>query len=112
MCQCQPGGGLDRQAVHPQLRDAGGGEGPGLLIPGREQDGYAFGVQPAGRERQGVGRLLVEPLCVIHEAQYAAVAGDLGEQRRYACADEEPVAHRRRGCVSKSDRDPSGTRQA
>ena len=71
-------------------------------ITGAEQHGDGFGVQPAGSERQGLGRGLVQPLRIVDQAQQRLVRGHVGQQAQNGQADMETI---RRAAQPQAERD-------
>jgi hypothetical protein len=53
-----------------------------------------LGEEASGDEAQDLGRGLVEPLRVVHDADERLPVGDLGEQRQRREPDEKPIRRR------------------
>jgi len=79
-----------RQAPDRHLRDPGQRE-VGIDASSGEHQGDRLRRQTAGDEPEHLGRGLVEPLRVVHEAHERTVGGCLGEQAEHRQPEQEPV---------------------
>jgi len=71
-------------------------------VAGAEHHGDRFGVQPAGDEGQDLGGGLVQPLCIVDQAQQRLVGGYVRHQGQDGESDQEAV---RRGAGTQAERD-------
>ena len=86
---------VDSQPAHPELGEPGQ---LGLLVglADREDQAHRFGGEPAGHELQRLGRGLVQPLRVVHDADQGLLLGHLGQEGQHRQAQQEAVWHRAR----------------
>jgi len=93
----QRAGGVSVQAREAKLLDAGGGERVDVVVAGGKQQHHPLGLEPPGGEGERVGRRLVQPLRIVHQADQRPLLGDLGEQAERAHRDQEAVVAVGRG---------------
>ena len=62
----------------------------------REHETHRLGQQPASDERERQCRGLIEPLCVVHDAQQRVLFSHLRHQAEHGEADQETVRRRTR----------------
>ena len=62
-----------------------------VVVAGGDQQDDPLGLEPPGREGEGVGRRLVQPLGVVDQADQRPLLGHLGEQAQRAHTDQEAV---------------------
>ncbi len=63
----------------------------------RDEHHHGLRVQPARRNRQRLGRCLVEPLGVLDDAQERLLLGDVGQKAEHGEADQEAIRRNARG---------------
>lgn len=73
----------------------------GVGLPHGEHQGDALRVQTPGREGEGTRGRLVEPLCVVDDAQQCLLLGGLGQQPQQGQPHEERA---RRGRAAQAER--------
>jgi hypothetical protein len=62
-----------------------------VVVAGGDQQHDPLGLQPPGGEGERIGRRLVEPLRVVHQADQRPLLGHLREQAQRAHTDQEAV---------------------
>ncbi len=87
-------GGLVVERAEDELVEAGRGEVGGVAVADGEQHRDRFGRQAPGDEQQDVGRVGVEPVGVVHDAQDRSHRRRLGEEAEHRDADGEAVLAR------------------
>jgi hypothetical protein len=87
----QSGGGVGIQPGEVKLSEAGGRERMEVVIVGGDQQHDPFGLEPSGSEGKRVGRRLVQPLRIVHQADQWPLLGHLREQAQRAHTNQEPV---------------------
>ena len=84
------------EARDVQLGQAGPVEAAHVVVAGREHDADGLGVEPAGGERQGVGRRRVEPVGIVDDAEHGRGLRSHGKEAQHRGADQEAVVTGRR----------------
>ena len=84
------------EARDAQLRQAGPVEAADVVVAGREHDADGLGVEPAGGERQGVGRRRVEPVGIVDDGEHGRGLRGHGKEAQHRGADQEAVVTGRR----------------
>jgi hypothetical protein len=87
----QSAGGVGIQPGEVKLSEAGGRERVEVVIAGGDQQHDPFGLEPSGSEGQRVGRRLVQPLRIVHQADKWPLLGHLREQAQRAHTNQEAV---------------------
>ena len=82
------------QASQPQLGQAFQECRPGSGFPHGEDHHDGVGVQAAGQERQGGGRLVIQPVRVVDQAEQRLGRGAGGQQPQRREPDQEAVGRR------------------
>jgi hypothetical protein len=84
---------LLRQPGQAQLREPGQPARRRRGLPDGKDDGDGVGVQAPRHERQDIGRLLVQAVRVIDQAQQGLAGGLPGQQPQRGQADEKTMGH-------------------
>jgi hypothetical protein len=63
-------------------------------LAGSERQEHALGLDPASGEGERLGRCLVQPLTVVHDADERLLPGRLRQQAQHGQADEEAIGGR------------------
>ena len=78
------------QPLDRQLVQAVEGQPPSGRLPDGEEEGQRIRLRPTGDEGQHLGRLPVQPLCVVHDAHQGDRGRGVGQQRQDRQADQHP----------------------
>jgi hypothetical protein len=87
----QPAGRDRVESAETELRESGRLEVSNLALPGGEEHDDRLDLEPPGDEDKGVGGRVVEPLCIVDEAEERLTFGGLGEQAQGCERDVEAI---------------------
>ena len=87
----QCAGSVGVQPVEAKLVEPGRREHMEVVVAGGHQQHDPLGLETPGREGERIGRRLVQPLRVVHQADQRPLLGHLREQAQRRHADQEAV---------------------